>query len=386
MSARSSSKRLKIGFVVDDTLDKPDGVQQYVLSLGVWLSGQGHEVHYLAGASKRQDVPHVHSLSRNISVKFNGNKLSIPLPADRTRIARLLQREQYDILHVQLPYSPMLAHKIIALAGPKTAVVGTFHILPHGRLAAVGTHVLGRWTASTLKRFDKIVAVSAAAKQFAEQAFRLHDIQVLPNVVDTAVYRTAKPHAFDGNETVIMFLGRLVPRKGCATLVEAAALLPQLTAQPFRVVVCGRGALEPELKAQVKRLGIADKVSFEGFIAEADKPGYMKASDVLVFPSLGGESFGIVLIEGMAARHPLVLAGDNPGYRTVMHDRPELLFAPGDATGLAKKLAHFLDDATARQAAVEWQKQHVGQFDVAVVGSQLEEIYGQLLAKLHAPS
>jgi phosphatidylinositol alpha-mannosyltransferase len=73
--------KLTIGFVFDDSLDKPDGVQQYVLTLGDWMKKQGHSVHYLVGATTRDDIANVHSLSRNMRVAFNGNRMSVPLPS-----------------------------------------------------------------------------------------------------------------------------------------------------------------------------------------------------------------------------------------------------------------------------------------------------------------
>jgi len=103
------NKKLKIGLLLDDTLDTPDGVQQYVLCLGGWLTNQGHEVHYLVGASKREDIKHLHSIANNIRVRFNKNRLSIPLPTSRSAIRNLLDELQLDVLHVQMPYSPLFA-------------------------------------------------------------------------------------------------------------------------------------------------------------------------------------------------------------------------------------------------------------------------------------
>lgn len=377
---------MKIAFVLDDTLDKPDGVQQYVLALGAWLREQNHEVHYLTGASSRTDVPHVHSLSRNVRVQFNGNRLSIPLPASRRRIRALMEQEKFDVVHVQMPYSPMLAARVVSAAGTGTAVFGTFHILPVSPLVRWATGLLGLWLRRSLRRFDKIVAVSPAAQSFAIQAFKLKTCDVLPNVADVGRFATVPTTPELNKPPTIMFLGRLVPRKGCATLLEAASLLRQRTDQAFRVVIAGKGPLLEQLRQQVDQLGIADIVEFAGFVEEANKPRLLASADIMAFPSSGGESFGIVLIEAMAANHPLVLAGDNPGYRSVMHERSELLFAPGDAEALATKLSHYLEDETARQAILGWQQSHVQQFDVPVVGNKLVQAYQQILQdRLHDP-
>jgi len=372
---------MKIGFVIDDTLDKPDGVQQYVLIVGGWLAAQGHEVHYLAGASKRQDIGNLHSLAKNVRVTFNGNRLTIPLPANGRRIRQLLEQEQYDILHIQMPYSPMLAHKIIRLAPKQTAIFGTFHILPQTALVRVATHALGFWTASSLKRFDKIFAVSPAAKTFVEAAFRVKHVEVLPNVVDMERFRQAQPlkRLTDGPAT-IMFLGRLVPRKGCAHFLDALAVLKQQHPElGFKAVVCGKGELETQLKHQATQLGLAKQTEFAGFLSEEDKPRYVASADVIAFPSTGGESFGIVLTEAMSTARPVVLAGDNPGYRSVMHEQPELLFRPQDHQLLADKIYAFLSDKAKAKQMVAWQAQHVRQFDIEVVGPKLVKAYRQHL-------
>ncbi len=368
---------MKIGFVIDDTIDKPDGVQQYVLVLGAWLTAHGHEVHYLAGESKRQDIGIVHSLSKNVKVRFNGNRLTIPLPANNKVIAALLKREQYDVLHVQMPYSPMLAHKVVRLAPPSTVVFGTFHILPQTRLVKVATHALGGWLRSSLKRFDQVVAVSPAARDFAAQAFKLPHVTVLPNVVALEQFRTAQPfERYQDGVPTIMFLGRLVPRKGCTVFVSALAILAQDNPDlGFRAIICGKGELQAALSSQAQRLGISERVEFAGFIEEADKPRYIASADVMAFPSNGGESFGIVLIEAMAANRPVVLAGDNPGYRSVMYERPEQLFAPRNVELLADKLRECLTNHKAAAKAVDWQQRHVGQFDIEVVGPQLIAAY-----------
>lgn len=377
-------KRLKIGFVLDDSLDTPDGVQQYVLALGRWLSEQGHDVHYLVGETVRTDVANVHSLSRNVHVRFNGNNMSTPLPAKRSSLRKLLWQEDFDVLHVQMPYSPFLAHRIIKAAPRRTAVVGTFHVMPHSGFSRAANRALALLLHSSLKRFDKVFAVSDAAQKFLRQVYGL-PADILPNVVDEARFRMAKPlPEYDDDTLTIMFLGRLVPRKGCMTLLEAVRILKQRNHLPrFNVVICGKGPLESELKQYVAEQRLSELIEFAGFVSEADKPSYVASADIMAFPSTGGESFGIVLIEAMASGRPVVLAGDNEGYRTVLDEQPELLFPPGDAFELANKLTIYLRDADARGAILKWQKRYVRQFDVAAVGVQLAETYRELLQGEH---
>ena len=373
------SESLKIGLVLDDSLDKPDGVQQYILALGSWLSAQGHEVHYLVGETKRLDLPRVHSLSKNIGVRFNGNRLSIPLPTSRQTIRRLLSEEAFDVLHVQVPYSPFMAGKVIAAASPTTAVIGTFHILPNSRLAALANKVLAMWCHRSLKRFNSVVSVSKAAQRFAKDVYGLKT-EVLPNVFDYSRFHSAEP--FERQSTIknVLFFGRLVPRKGCQLLLEAAAQLSKDSeVEPFTITICGKGPLLRDLQAYTEHQGLGPRVAFKGFIEEADKPRYYASADVAVFPSSGGESFGIVLLEAMASGRATVLAGNNPGYASVLEPQPDLLFDAHNAAELAQKLKHYLISERDRAQKAVWGAEYSKQFDTAHVGNQLLDIYKEAL-------
>jgi phosphatidylinositol alpha-mannosyltransferase len=375
-------RKLKIGFVFDDSLDKPDGVQQYVLILGRWLSEQGHDVHYLVGETKRTDLPNLYSLARNIKVRFNQNRMAMPLPARLGPIREVLQREKFDILHVQVPYSPALAARIIKAADVRTAVVGTFHVAPHSGLVSLGSRALGLWVRSTLKRFDAMLSTSEPARQFALQTFHLDsEVAGLPLALDA--FRGARPFARYAGTQNVLFLGRLVERKGCQYLLRAVASAVkngQWLANA-RVIICGGGPLESQLNAYVKHNGLHDIVEFAGYISEEDKPRYLASADVVVYPSTGGESFGVVLLEAMAAARGMVLAGNNPGYASVMAPRPDSLFDPLNTPVLAQKIVAALGDKPACAAAHAWQTEYVRQFDVSVVGKRTVATYAHALHK-----
>ncbi len=381
-AAKSSAPSLKIGLVLDSGLDKPDGVQQYVLAIGTWLSAQGHSVRYLVGETKRTDLKGVHSLSRNISVRFNGNRGTIPLPTSRAKLAQFLADQQFDVLHVQVPYSPFMAHRLILAVDSRTAVIGSFHIAPNDGLVTAATKALGRWLRPSLKRFDRMLSVSPAAAAFARQTFGI-DTQVSPNVIDYKRFHSAQPlPQYTDQRLTMLFLGRLVPRKGCQLLLEAIArLAQQADLPPFRVVICGDGTLRPKLERFVAAHGLSNIVEFTGFISEADKPRYYASANIAVFPSHGGESFGIVLLEAMASGHAAVLAGDNPGYRSVMAPKPELLFDPHSSVELAESLEQYLKNTTARRQAAQWGETYTADFDVNTVGQQLLQIYIEALHK-----
>lgn len=376
------AKQLKIGLVLDTSLDQPDGVQQYVISIGEWLRSQGNDVHYLVGESHRDDLQNIHSLAKNIGVRFNGNRTTIPLPTSKKSLKQFLDEQQFDVLHVQMPHSPFMAQRLILAASERTAVIGTFHIAPYSKLVSAANTLLGIWLKPSLKRFDKIVSVSQAGADFAEDTFGIQT-DILPNVIDYTTYKNAKPlEKYSNDKVKILFLGRLVPRKGCELLMQAVARLAKQSQVPdFEVIICGKGPLMAKIDGFVQKNKLQDIVHLEGFVSEEDKPRYYASADISVFPSSGGESFGIVLLEAMASGRAAVLAGDNPGYRTVMTPRPEQLFDPHNAAALTDLLGQYVRHEKIRERAQKWGTVYTADFDIKIVGKQLEAIYSEALRK-----
>lgn len=370
-SKNATSETLKIGFVFDDSLDSNDGVAQYVKRLGKWLSAEGHEVRYLVGETKAKtwEGGKVYSMAKNIPISFNGNKLSMPLPARRKPIKEILEREKFDVIHVQIPFSPFMAKKVIDLSYKKTAVIGTFHILPSSRLSGLGTNLLRLVYGRTLRRFDKVFSVSSSAGSFAETTLGISST-ILPNVIDISSFQVAKPKA--ERQNTIVYLGRLVKRKGVLNLVRAFSLVLRSHPQ-LKLIIAGDGPQRQKLERLIKSQGIDQNVSLLGFIKEEEKPRLLASADIACFPALAGESFGIVLIEAMAAGSTVVIGGDNPGYRTVL--RPPALFDPEDVEALSRLLKKLLEDRRFCASVHSQQQESVKQYDVNVVGQKLLRAY-----------
>jgi len=365
-----SKKYLKIGFVLDDTLDTPDGVQQYVLTVGSWLSSQGHEVHYLVGESKRQDLKNLHPMAKNIKVRFNKNRLSIPLPTSKKAIDQKLKKLKLDILHVQMPYSPLFAGRVIKAAPASTKIIGTFHIVPANWLHSTGARSLELLNRHTLKQFDEIICVSPAAATFARTVFGIEST-IIPNPVNI---KTMKHLPIKNKEPKIVFLGRLVERKGCQYLLKSLLRLQKQYKGKYKVIIGGKGPLKDKLETFAKKNKLKN-IKFIGFVEEAAKPTLLASADIAVFPSTGGESFGISLIEAMAAGSRVVLGGDNAGYRGVLGDHPDLLVDVRNTIGFANRLQYFLEHKKARDAAAAWAKANIGQYDIPKVGKQVVAVY-----------
>lgn len=372
----STAQKLVIGFVFDDSLDKGDGVQQYILALGAQYTKLGHEVHYLVGETKRTDLKHIHSLSKNVRVSFNGNKMSMPRPASKKRIRDLFAAHQFDVLHVQMPHSPFLAQRVILAAPASTRIVGTFHILPNSALVTAANKALKLALQPSLRRINAFVSVSPAAQTFFEKSWGIKSV-VLPNVVDVPRYASAQPLSAIKTNLNIVFLGRLVERKGCQYLLQAVKQIVRLNLvkESFSVTICGTGPLQKNLQEFVSMNGLKHIVTFVGFVDETQKPQYLSAADIAVFPATGGESFGIVLIEAMAASRGVVLGGDNPGYRSVLGEQEAQLFDPKNNHDFATLLASYLNSAKLRTQAQQWQEISVQQYDIPVVASKLLDLY-----------
>lgn len=226
------------------------------------------------------------------------------------------------------------------------------------------------------------MAVSQASADFAKQAYGIN-AAVIPNPINVDAFKPKTKQKNDQN--LIVFLGRLVKRKGAAQLIEAFDELTRHNPDAH-LIIAGDGPQRKELKARVTKLGLANKVKFLGYIPEDHKSALLGTAAVACFPSLYGEAFGIVLIEAMAAQTPVVLAGDNPGYRSVLGQRPELLINPNDKIQFAGQLNELLTNKTKRRQISEWQKQTVKQYDIDVVGAQIINLYNSAIARLSKKS
>lgn len=374
----AASESLSVAFLYDDTLDNDDGVAQYVKRLGAWYKQQGHQVTYLVGESKTAEWAggRVYSLSKNLKIKWAGNSLSISLIPKLSEINRVIAENRFDVVHVQAPYSPFMAKQVINRLDKRTVVSGIVHVFPANRLAVAGSRLLRLLYGRSLRRIDVWASVSPAAQKYAKIGFGIDSV-VLPNVVPIDEFKTAKPRETGWR---IVFLGRLVKRKGCEYLIRAAIDVLK-SGDDVRLVIGGAGPEQRRLIKMARQLQIDDKVDFLGYVAETDKPELLAGADIACFPSLYGESFGIVLIEAMAAGAGVVIGGNNPGYTTVLEDWPDTLVDPKNQRQFSSTLKRLLSDEKLASSLHKKQQIAVKKYDVAVVGRQWLDIYDKLIAK-----
>lgn len=379
-----AKNKLKIAFLFDDSLDRPDGVQQYVLLVGQWLTAQGHQVYYLCGESYRNDLSNIVSISSNITVRFNGNRMTIPFYVRKKDLIDILNNN-FDVWHIQMPYSPMLTGRIIKYYIKNKLklpiLCATFHIYSEKYLIKLSSKVLAKMTETTTSKINLIYSASLASEKFCLENYHRNS-KFLGYPIDFNRFYEAQPLKKYSHQKIqnILFIGRLVPRKGCLQLLKAVKFLKEdLAVSNFRVLICGHGPLLHQLQKYTEVNHLKHIVHFEGYVTEEDKPKYYASSDITVFPSLGGESFGIVLLEALASGKSVVLAGNNYGYSNVLKQKPELLFNPLQPDILAKKIAYFLTAPVESKSLKQWGQIYAKQFDINLIGKKIESQYYMLL-------
>jgi phosphatidylinositol alpha-mannosyltransferase len=275
-----------------------------------------------------------------------------------------------DVVHAHEPFTPSTS--MWATLSSPAPVVATFHAGAERSLlfdlAAPVLRIMAR-------RIDVRIAVSERAAAFARA--RLGGaFQVVPNGLDVASFAASEPADLDRGRR-LLFVGRLDRRKGFPVAVEAFRLLVERHPD-IRLIVAGDGkerAAAARLKPPVR-----DRVTMLGTVPRDQLPRYFAACDLLVAPSLSGESFGYVLLEAMAAGLPVV-ASRIPGYDEVVRDGREGFLVPsGDPRAVADAAAKVIDDPALARTMAHAGRTTAAQYDWAVVAGQIEAAYREALA------
>ena len=371
---------MKIAMVTPYDLTAPGGVNRYAMDIAAWVRGQGHEVQLIGPSSAGGDPrpPAATIVGRARGVRGGGTVAPIALdPRLGSQVRRLSRRERYDVVHVHEPLMPMLSLAFLRRAD--APLLGTFHSAEPaaGRLYRLGGALLRRWT----RRLAARTAVSETARAIAGPALG-GPCAIVPGCTDLSRFTTPAPPpdlpSLDGRaRRTILFVGRADRRKGLGDLIDAYGQL-RARHDDLRLLVVGAGGRRGEaLRARVEAAGWRD-VHFTGPVTAPDLPRYYGAANVFVAPATGGEAFGLVLTEAMAAGAPVV-AGDNPGYRAVVRDgRDGLLAPPHDPAALAAAIERLLCDEPLRRRLIAAGRARARDFDAAAVGARFLSLYEAL--------
>jgi phosphatidyl-myo-inositol alpha-mannosyltransferase len=361
---------VRVGIVSPYSFDVPGGVQNHIMDLAEALIGLGHEVSVLAPADEDADLPpYVVPAGRAMPLPYNGSVARIAFgPVSSARVRRWLRRGKFDVLHVHEPMT--LSLSLLAVLSAQGPVVATFHTsvtrsralaAAQGLLQMVSEKITARIAVSELARKTQVEHLGGGAVE-------------IPNGVTVARYAAAEPlPGWPGDGGAVGFLGRFTePRKGFGLLVTAftavAADRPGL-----RLLVAGPGD-RADLYQRFPP-AVRDRVEFLGLVSEADKARMLRSVDVYVAPNTGGESFGMILTEAMAAG-AAIAASDLDAFRRVLDGgRAGALFPTGDAGALAALLGELLAQPERRAVLSAGAREAVAAFDWPSVAGRVVEVY-----------
>lgn len=360
---------MKIGMVCPYSFDVPGGVQAHVEQLAQVFIERGHRVSVLAPASEETVLPDfVVSAGEALAIPYNGSVARLRFgPITYSRIRRWIAENDFDVLHIHEPNAPSLS--MLALKAAEGPIVATFHT------STTKSLVLSTFQGVLRPYHEKIsgrIAVSELARRWQVEALGSDAVEI-PNGVDVQAFAQApRLPGYPRSGGTVLFLGRFdEPRKGMDVLLRA---LPELAARhpDIEILIVGRGD-EDKLRKDAGVL--APHLRFLGQVDDEEKASAMRSADVYCAPNLGGESFGIVLVEAMASG-TAVVASELDAFRRVLRDGTAGLLVPIDDSGaLAEALDSVLSNVDVKDALVQAASRAVADYDWPVVAEQIMRVY-----------
>ncbi|HTU76107.1 MAG TPA: glycosyltransferase family 4 protein [Trebonia sp.] len=361
---------MRIGIACPYSWDVPGGVQSHIRDLTEALIDKGHDVSVIAPADDDRPLPdYVVPTGAAIPVPYNGSVARLSFgPLSLNRVRRWLREGNFDVLHAHEPTVPSLS--LLACWAASGPIVATVHTaMPKSRVLLATQGVMR----SALEKIDGRIAVSEAARTTLVQHLG-GDAVLIPNGVATHRYRDASPlPGWPGEGGTIGFLGRMdEPRKGLAVLLRAFEILGQQR-PGLRLLIVGPG--DPADARAKLPAALRDRVHFLGEVTEEQKVQALHSVDIFCSPNTGGESFGIVTAEAMAAGAAIV-ASDLDAFRMVLRGGTAgELFRNGDAADLARVAGALLDDPARRAELSVAAIDAVRAYDWSVVAREVLSVY-----------
>lgn len=349
------------------SLSVPGGVQAQVLGLARAQRALGHDVAVLAPCDGPPPEAGVRVVGRSVPIVANGSvaHIAVGVMAARRALAEVAEGD-YDVLHLHEPLVP--GANVATLLAHPALCVGTFH-----RSGGSRAYQLLRPAArAAANRLQGRFAVSEEAALTAKEALGGH-YEVIPNGIELGRLTTASPWPTDA--PTIFFLGRHEPRKGLALCLEAFAGL-RADGVAARLWVAGEG---PETERLMREYRECPGVEWLGAIGEEEKESRLGGASILCAPSLGGESFGVVLLEAMAAGTAIV-ASDLPAYRKVVRrDLQGLLVPPGDVGALTSALRRLIEDPALAKSLARAAYDRAKEYSMMDIARRYLDHYDRLL-------
>ena len=361
-------RALRIGLVCPYGWDAPGGVQNHIKDLAEYLIAQGHYVSVLAPVVDETDLPDfVVSAGKPLAIPYNGAVARILFgPAALARVRQWITHGSFDLLHLHEPAIPSLS--LLACSVAEGPMVGTFHAAAKKQRAI---YAIGPILDPIIEKLSARIAVSEAARETLTDHFKT-DALVIPNGIYVDNFACGKEiPEWSGN--TLGFIGRFEePRKGLPVLIEALPIIARF-APDVRVIVAGPGDGE-KVKSAIDHQ-LRDRFTFIGRISDEAKADFMASVGIYVAPNTGGESFGIILAEALAAGAP-VLASNIPAFDSLLgQGRYGELFENEDSEDLARKAIDLLRNHKKRMELSAAGQIESARFDWKVVAEQVFDVY-----------
>jgi phosphatidylinositol alpha-mannosyltransferase len=363
---------VKIGLISPYDPGHPGGVYEHISHLRDEIVHRGHDVTVIAPRGRRGGLEAregFYGIGRTVPIPANGSMVRVTFDVTLyNAVKTLLRREQFDVIHLHEPLIPVLPY--LVLLNSQTVNVGTFHAF---RSSSPWYTAFKPYMSFMMSRLDARIAVSPPARDFVSQYFQ-GPYDIIPNGIDVARFQRAEPFSWASDGTPrILFVGRFnEPRKGFKYLLRAMPMVQQQF-PGARLVVVGRGDHD-KFAGLMERYDVRG-VDFVGQATAEELPRYYASCDVFCAPSTSGESFGIVLLEAMAAGAPVV-AGDIPGYRSVIqHGVDGVLTPPKNAQALALALVRMMADTALRRSLATAGQQTAQQYDWTEIACRVLQVY-----------
>ena len=370
---------MRIGIVTQSYYPRFGGVTEHVHATATELVRRGHDVRVITARfdGARDAGLRVERIGRNVLIPYNRAYVDYTVGWNlKGQLKALFRRHAFDLVHTHCPAAPSLP--LLAVAAAECPQVGTFHMTGRNRLQEIFKGPLTR----RMARLDARVAVSATAEECAQHYFG-GMYRVIPNGVDVDRFHPDNDpfERWQSPDKVnIVFVGRLDPRKGVNHLVAAVPHVVERTRGRARFLIVGDSYLRNKLEAAV-RPDMREHVEFIGAVPAEDLPRWYATADIFVSPATGNESFGIVLLEAMAAGKPVVCS-DIPGYRSVVvPNQNGVLHAPNDVDSLADALSDLVEDEDHRITLSINGRKRALEFAWPRVTDQIEAVYQSLVAR-----
>jgi phosphatidylinositol alpha-mannosyltransferase len=375
---------MKIGLVCPYNFFRHGAVQKLVELLDNELTARGHDVRIITPRprSYKGRVPD-RTIFVGKSAKWNTpikTTLEVAMSLDFSEMEEMLDQEKFDVLHVHEPEVPILGAQIAGRAN--SPIVATFHAtFPETAMGKTIELFRIPFARSIFKNLGAMTAVSESAARFVRE-WSEQPVEIVPNYVDIAHYRTI-PKGVIRRQDTILYIGRLEKRKGVRYLLKAFAELAQKD-QNIKLIIAGDGSERNRLESWVEDNSVP-RVTFLGAVDEDMKLCLLHEATLFCSPAIYGESFGIVLLEAMAAETPTI-AGDNPGYASVLKDRGLLsLVNVKDTEEFARRIEIMMQDEAVRNLWLEWAAEEIKQYDFKTVIDHYEAVYQKAIMAKKEP-